>query len=246
MTDDQANPSERIRRKRGLTTRAVRVIIFLLVAYFSLAYVAVPYLWRLAARHHPALDGIPTIAHTKDGIPGDPLNIAFIGSEEQISKAMEAADWHPADPITLKSSLRIIGDTVRHRPYDDAPVSNLYVWNRKQDLAFEQPVGNDPRSRHHVRFWKSDQLDMQGRPLWIGAATLDICVGFSHTTGEVTHHIGPNVDAERDKIVADLERIKAITDVDFIADFQPHLEGKNGGGDKYKTDGSLALGVLTN
>jgi len=118
------------------------------------------------------------------------------------------------------------------------------LWDRKQDVAFEQPIGDDPRRRHHVRFWESPQLDDAGRPLWIGAGTLDTRVGLSHTTGEITHHISPDVDAARDKLLSDLEKSGALASVDWVTDFQPKLEGHNGGGDPWHTDGRLGLGVL--
>ena len=85
---------------------------------------------------------------------------------------MRTAGWFPADPITLASSVRIAADTVLHKSDDDAPVSNLFLFGRKQDLAFEQPVGGGPRQRHHVRFWLWDEL-YEGRPGWFGAATFD-------------------------------------------------------------------------
>jgi hypothetical protein len=119
------------------------------------------------------------------------------------------------------------------------------LYGRKEDLAFEQPIGNDPRKRNHVRFWKSDKLDDQGRPLWMGAATLDAKVGLSHTTGEVTHHISPDVDSERDKLLDDLQKSGSITSVDWIDNFQPQHQGRNGGGDPYHTDGRLAVGTLS-
>ncbi len=216
----------------------------LLALYFVLAYIVVPSLWKSRARHHPGLDGISTVTHTASGIPGDPLNIALIGSEEELQKAMLAAKWYPADPITLKSSLRIAADTVFHRTYDDAPVSDLFLFGRKQDLAFEQPVGPDPKERHHVRFWRSEKLDAQGRPLWIGAATFDIHVGFSHTTGQITHHVSPNVDPERDMILDGLEKIGRLSGVEWIDGFQKSLDGKNGGGDPWHTDGRLGIGIL--
>lgn len=131
------------------------------------------------------------------------------------------------------------------RQYDDAPVSNLYVWGRKQDLAFEQPVGHDPRKRHHVRFWRAEQVDSQNRPLWIGGATSDISVELSRRTGQITHHIDANVDEERDKLLADLTRVHALDNVTWKDDFQEKLTGHNGGGDFYKTDGRLAVGTLT-
>ena len=36
------------------------------------------------------------------------------------------------------------------------------------------------------------------RPVWMGSATRDIGVEFSHATGQVNHHIAPDVDADRD------------------------------------------------
>jgi hypothetical protein len=232
------------RRRRSLIRLAVRSLALLIAIYFLAAYVIVPAIWRHIARHHPALSGIPTITHTKDGIPGDPLNLALIGTREQLIKVMLAAGWHPSDPITLASSLKIAGATILHRSYEDAPVSNLYLWDHKQDLAFEQPIGSDPRRRHHVRFWESPQLDDSGRPLWVGAATLDTRVGLSHTTGEITHHISPDVDAERDKLLSDLQKAGALASVDWVAEFQPKLEGHNGGGDLWRTDGRIGLGLL--
>lgn len=214
------------------------------VVYLVCAYVIVPLVWRRYEKRHPALDGAPRIAHTATGIPGDPLNVGLVGTEEQIHRALLAAKWFPADPITLESSMRIAGSTVFHRPYEDAPVSSLYLWGRKQDLAFEQPVGEDARRRHHVRFWRSEKLDTNGRPLWLGAVTFDTRVGLSHTTGEITHHISPDVDAERDKLMADLKQADALVDVDWVDGFHVTLTGKNGGGDPYQTDGRLAVGIL--
>lgn len=216
-----------------------------LLVYLAVAYVLIPVIWRGAeARHHPALAGLPEIARTRDNIPGDPLNLALIGSEQHVTRSMLAAGWHPADSLTLKSSLRIAGDTVLHRPYADAPVSSLYVWGRKQDLAFEQPAGNDPRRRHHVRFWRSSELDRDGSPLWVGAATFDRKVGLSHTTGQITHHISPDVDAERDKVLADLEHAGQVNGVTWIDGFHRQLSGRNGGGDSWKTDGRLPVVLL--
>ena len=196
------------------------------------------------AGHFRALENAPRLARTADGLPGDPLNVALVGTEEQVQAAMLAAQWFPADAITLKSSLRIATGTVLRRSYENAPVSNLFLWGRKQDLAFEQPVGNDPRQRHHVRFWRSEKVDDDGTPLWFGAATFDTKVGFSHTTGQITHHISPDLDAERDKLIDDLGRTANLLDMYWVDGFQEKLTGKNGGGDPYHTDGRLAVGVV--
>jgi hypothetical protein len=214
------------------------------VVYAISAYLIVPTLWRVGIVRHPALPEAPRITHTAAGIPGDPLNIALVATEAGLIKAMLAAGWHPADPLTLESSLRIASSTVFHRPYVDAPVSNLYLWGRKEDRAFEQAVGGDPKRRHHVRFWRSAEVDEAERPLWIGAATYDAGVGFSHTTGQITHHIAAEVDAERDKLMGDLRRAGQLSQDFWIERFHQVLQGYNGGGDPYHTDGRLAVGII--
>jgi hypothetical protein len=189
-------------------------------------------------------EAMPRVSVTSLGVPGDPLNIALAGSEEALQQGVLAAGWHPADPITLRSSLAIARSTVFHHPYDDAPVSDLFLWNKKQDLAFEQLAGHDARRRHHVRFWRSTESDPDGRPLWFGAATYDRKVGLSHVTGQITHHIGAEVDLERDKLLQDLTSAGQVQTVYWWDDFHVRREGKNGGGDPYRTDGRLAVVLL--
>jgi len=152
-------------------------------------------MWRLIYRNEPGLASGPRMTHTLDRHPGDPINVALQGTEEEVVRAMTAAGWSPADPITFATSARIVVDSVVRRPDDQAPVSNLYLFARKEDLAFELPVGDSPRQRHHVRFWKWAKL-YQGLEVWFGSASFDQRVGLSHTTGEVTHHIGRDVDAD--------------------------------------------------
>jgi LssY C-terminus len=228
-----------------LLRRSLAMVSAGVVIYVALAYLVIPTVWRVDIDLHPALAGAPRITHTSAGIHGDPLNVALVATQTELVKAMEAAGWHPADPISLETSLRIAESTIFHRPYVDAPVSNLYLWGRKEDLAFEQPVGEDPRTRHHVRFWRSIEVDAGGRPLWVGSATFDRGVGLSHTTGQITHHIAPDIDTERDKLMQDLQRAGQLSRVYWITDFHRVLQGRNGGGDPYYTDGRLAVGVLT-
>ncbi len=268
---EQAAPSEKVRatsypRRRR---RVWRPVLFLLVVYVAAAYLAIPLTWRYLERHRPTLespradrsvmgegvqandpdhiafDGLPTITSTASGIPGDPLNVGLIGTETDLKTILLAAQWYPADPLTLRSCLEIAAATMLKRPYDDAPVSNLYLFGRREDLAFEQPVGQDPRQRHHVRFWRCARAAADNRPVWIGSATFDTRVGFSHTTGQITHHIAADVDAERDQLLGGLEQTGRLLDSYFVASFQQNGEGRNGGGDPWHTDRRLHVGVAT-
>lgn len=229
--------------KQTWRRRALWFAVGLLAAYGLVAYVLVPAFWRHDLTRHPWRAGGPRLTHTANDIPGDPVNLALLGDETQVIRAMLAAHWRPADPITLHTSLRIAVDSVFRRPDDEAPVSNLYLFGHKQDLAFELPVGDSPRQRHHVRYWRWDGED-DGRPVWFGAASFDERVGLSHTTGQITHHIGPNVDAERDRILRELQQAGWAASTYYLNDFHTNRSGRNGGGDPWHTDGRLGVVVL--
>lgn len=216
----------------------------LVAVYLLAAYVLMPLLWKRYDRRHPSLENIPGIAYAADGVPGDPLNVALVGTRHELIGILLAAKWDPADALSFKSCLEIAEATVLKRPYDEAPVSSLYLFGRKEDLAFEQPVGPDPRKRHHVRFWKSDKLDPDGRPMWMGSVTYDERVGLSDRTGQITHHIGPDVDAERDRLFDQLRATGKLVETSEVPDFHKVREGRNGGGDPWRTDGKLYVGVI--
>ncbi len=230
--------------KKTLLASLGSTLLLVLGIYFAIAYIGLPAAWRVYAHRHPALADLPGITSTHDHHPGDPINLALIGAEADVKAIMQSAGWIAADKLGLKSDLKIAADTVLDRPYADAPVSNLYLRGRKEDLAFEQPVGNNPRERHHVRFWKADSVDDLGRPLWAGAATFDERVGFSHTTGQITHHIASDVDVERDHVIETLKNTGRVT-IESIEGFHEVREGFNGGGDRWHTDGKLLVATMT-
>jgi hypothetical protein len=230
--------------KKSIWKRAVSVVGIVLIAYLVLAYLILPTYWKRYVHRHPGLEDIPGITHTKIRLPGDPLNVALVGSKSQVMKIMVAAKWYPADPLTLRSCLKIATASVLKRPYEEAPVSDLYLFGRKQDLAFEQAVGNNPRQRHHVRFWRAEKEDEEGRPVWVGAAIFDERVGLSKKTRQVTHVTGADIDAERDYLFHELKATGELAEDYFIDGFHQILKGENGGGDPWFTDGRLEVGVI--
>jgi LssY C-terminus len=224
--------------------RIARVIVGVLLLWLVAAYLIAPVVWKRYVGHHPSFDDNPRITKTGDGHPGDPLNVALIGTESEVDSIMKAAEWYPAAALGLKSDLKIAADTVLSRPDEEAPVSSLYLFGRKEDLAFEQPVGDNPRHRHHVRFWKTDTVGNDGRTEWIGSAVYDERVGVSRTTGQITHVTASDVDTERDYLFGCLEKTADLAEHYVVEGFHKHLEGRNGGGDPWRTDGNLCVGAI--
>ncbi len=208
-----------------------------------LAYFVLPLTWR-HHEHQKGLAGLTMVTRTGSGIPGDPLNIGLVGSKEDLLCAMNAAAWYPADPITLRSSIGIVGSVLLDRPYHDAPVSHLYYDGKREDLAFEKPAEKSADRRHHVRFWEVLPRGEEGRGVWLGAVTFDRGVGFSHDDARITHHIAPDVDAERDLLTADLKGAKVVKTIYEVTGIGPTLDGRNGAGDSYYTDGEIKISVL--
>jgi len=226
--------SRRLHRLR----RASAILLVVMAAYIVLAYIVLPALWTHHERQE-GLAGLEMVTRTAQGIPGDPINVGLIGDKGDILCAMHAAGWYPADPITLKSSIEIVGSVLLDRPYRDAPVSNLYYLGRREDLAFEKPIGASADRRNHVRYWKALDQGQEKRPVWLGAATMDRGVGVSHYTGAITHHIDADVDLERAKLAGDLETAGMVTAKYQVTGIGPTLAGRNGGGDLYYTDGEV-------
>ena len=222
--------------------RAAAFAALMLSSYALLAYVLLPVSWHRFQERRPAGDG--TVSYTAEAIPADPLNVALVGSREQVTEAMRAAGWLSADRITLRSGWRDAHSVLFNRSYPTAPVSTHFVAERPQDFAFELQVGKSPRCRHHVRLWRVGGAAEPGQTLWIGAASFDLRVGVSHFTGEVMHHIDPAVDRERERLLSDLARAGAAASVTHLEKFRSAGAGRNGGGDKYFSDGALGIAVL--
>ena len=106
------------RGRRWLPILGAVVIVYLLLAYLIL-----PEVWTHHERE-PGLASLPMVTRTAAGIPGDALNVGLVGSKEDIIRAMHAADWFPADPITLRTSIEIIDSVMLDRPYHDASATS--------------------------------------------------------------------------------------------------------------------------
>jgi hypothetical protein len=223
--------------------RTASAALLLLPAYGLMAYVVLPVSWRQYNRlTGPHATG--AVTRTAEGIAADPLNVLLVGTSEDVDAAMRAAGWSPADRITLESGLRDATSLLFHRPYASAPVSTHLLWGRPQDLAFEQIVGGSPRRRHHIRLWRATRPTDPRDTVWLGAATYDRSLGFSRYTGEVMHHIDPRVDAERDKLLADLRGAQRLKGSDCGPGLREPGRDWNGAGDPYETDGRLCVAVL--
>ncbi|WP_373314084.1 LssY C-terminal domain-containing protein [Actinomyces capricornis] len=220
---------------------SARFVVGVICFWAVLAYLALPRMHQVLTWLYVP-DYFIGRTRTADGLLGDPVNLALRGEEEDIHEAMTAAGWVRADPITLRSSWGIIVSSVMRRSYPAAPVSDLMLFGRKQDFAYQKEVEGNPAQRHHIRFWRTPDnwLLPGGQQVdWLAGATYDRSVGFSALTFQVTHKIDADIDIERDYVVDDVRWASSAAELEIWNDYFTAYHDKNGGGDRIITDGDL-------
>ena len=236
--------------------------VAILVTWALGAYVLVPALIRAFRIFHPA-DHLPLYCVTPDGFASDPLNVALIGTRRQVITAMEQAGWYQADPHTPKNVVRAVMAVLLDRPYKRAPVSALYLFGRKQDIAFERYADSgDLTARHHVRFWattyeKKKRLNVHAihwhhrkahvygdSLLWVGAASFDAGLSLVRHNLQLTHMIDPDTNKERDLIVAQLRKAGLVSRTETVKLGDPYRLVNRVWRGYLHTDGNMTIARL--
>lgn len=196
------------------------------VTYVITAYILIPALIRVIRIIWPPKH-LPLYCITPDGFASDPLNIALIGTRREVIVAMQKAGWHMADPHnSIRNTARHILATIFKWQYINAPVSSLFLFGRKQDVAFQLPIkGESSDNRHHVRFWattyddskdlhvntihwhKRESQILSDKLLWVGAASRDVGITPIRHNLQLTHMIAPDTNAERELIINNLSKV---------------------------------------
>jgi LssY C-terminus len=202
---------------------------------------------------------VPSFTITGDGLPGDPVNVALIGTLPQLRAAFATLGWSEADQLGLASSWRMIRAFVLNSPYPTAPFSTLYLFGRGQDIGFQKAIDNSPRKRHHIRFWalglaraeaswgaanfwlNTDRPPDDACVIWVGAGTRDTGLSLTQLTFQITHATDADTNAERNFIVAELMKIRAVETVKVVQSGQ-HLPAERV--NHYITDGEITVASL--
>ncbi len=180
----------------------------------------------------------PRRAVNKTNRPGDPLNLVFVGTAQEIEQAFRQAGWTEPRRKNQKSIWKTAQAVINDDGYNQAPVSDLYLFGRREDLAFEKTL-NTFNKRHHLRLWQTSASAPDGRPIWLGAATHD--VGIDVHPGVVSHATDANLDDERTQVSSDLFLGGAVAAAELMAPPHPLSSGMTTTGGAWHTDGRLIV-----
>jgi LssY-like putative type I secretion system component LssY len=182
------------------------------------------------------LRSAPQRDSSKDGKPGDPLNLLIIGNQSQIQQVFAAAGWDIPQRGNSSALMATVRAAVTEQGYGKAPISDLYLYGQRENLAFEKML-NTFTKRHHLRLWRSPAKTADGHEIWLGAATHDN--GIDIHPGVVSHAIDPDLDLERAKVGADLILSGQVAAEEHVSRPSPLTKGLTATGASWKTDGQL-------
>jgi hypothetical protein len=151
-----------------------------------------------------ALESLPCCATNKDGSRnGDPLNLVIIGGIEDAFPSLVRRGWSPTEVTWKGSVMRMMRSAMSRERYPYAPISNLYLFGRPQDIALQKARDNI-HQRNHLRLWRSPML-YQGKSVWVGQVSRDIGTRLTiHSPTFTTHKIDPDVDEAARALMEDL------------------------------------------
>jgi hypothetical protein len=176
---------------------------------------------------------------------GDPLNLVIIGVAEAAGPIFAQRNWDITEEIRWGTIFKTTKAFFTGSRYQFSPVSSLYVFGRRQDIAL-QKIRGSIHERNHLRLWLTP-LIYQGKDVWIGQISRDIGVRFTSKT-IVTHKIDPDVDSARLYLAQDLlltQHVEAIGSVEGVEAASPDNPRKNLTGDPYFTDGLRLVVILS-
>ena len=195
------------------------------------------------------IEDLPCCVFGSDNVSvADPLNLVMVGRLEDILPAYIMRGWSLAESVHFGALWKMAKSFVFGSHYRYSPVSPLYLYGRKQDIALQKPRETIDE-RNHLRLWVAPAL-FQGMPIMVGQISRDIGVRLTWKfSPPTTHVIDPEVDEARWYLEQDLvlsQRIKRVglaSGVGYASELHPR---HNLLGDPYYTDGLRLVAFFTN
>ena len=185
-----------------------------------------------------ALEQLPCcVVDAKGENNGDPLNLVLIGDPEDLYYAFIRSGWNETEVVTAASGFKTATSFFTGNAYRYSPISSLYLFGRRQDIAMQR-IRKNIHERNHFRLWLAP-MTFNGQLVWVGQISRDIGVRFSRKT-ITTHKIDPDVDETREFLLENLAYHQTLSKFSYVGGSNASSvdnPGRNLTGDPYYTDG---------
>ena len=202
------------------------------------AYAADDFEWQEFSRT------IPTRTTTTNKVPADLINLAFVGSREQIVDAFHSAGWVNSDTFNRHAFMRDFYAFLNNSGYPQMPMRSFLLDGEPADMNWQKSLNSYGR-RDHLRMWEwTDSAN--SKTVWLSSSTHDTGAALSLSHHQFVHHISPDIDEERSKVIRDLTAAGCVQSVHLIQRRGVPTFTESYNGDPVRTDGSLAVIELKN
>ena len=171
--------------------------------------------------------------------PSDLITLLYVGPEDSIKKAFDAAGWVPADPLSTHSKFGVMRSVIENQGYREGPVSVLTLDGQQPTLVYSKTLDTF-FARHHLRIY-SQPGTYDGQPIFSSTATHDSGIGINKSAKSLIHLIDEHIDEEQGKVVDDLYLTGCVQSVSYIDRPWVPRDAKNATGDTLITDGRIAV-----
>ncbi len=182
---------------------------------------------------------LPHRATTEKDVDADFVNLVFLGSQTQVEDAFRQAGWNNSDPVSKRAFLRNFYALLNNSGYAQQPMKTFLLDGKPQDMTWQKGLNSYGR-RDHLRIWQwtgDDEIDS----VWACSSTRDTSAVLSVKYRGFVHHIAPDIDDERSKVIRDLNFAGCVQSVSYVAREGIATLAQNATGDPMRTDGSIAV-----
>lgn len=180
---------------------------------------------------------LPTRSLKRSGRPSDVVNLAFLGSPQQIESAFQSAGWTYGDSVSAWSVLREMRAFSALNSYAHLPISKQWLAGRAPDIRLQKSF-DSYQKREHIRIWREDGTEQD---LWAASVIRETSATWSIRTGRFIHRVDPDIDAERERVVRDLTLAGCVTNVYRLPRTENVESETTASGDIFRTDGALTV-----
>ncbi len=184
-------------------------------------------------------ESTPIRSTTPSQVDADIVNLAFVGSRQQLESAFHEAGWDSSDTFNKHSFMRNFYAFLNNSGYAQAPMRPFLLDGKPADMSWQKSLNSYAR-RDHLRIWEWSTAP-DSRTLWLSSSTHDSSAALSIKHREFVHHIAPDIDEERGNVIRDLTVAGCVQSVHMVPRSSVPNFTQNATGDLVRTDGALAV-----
>jgi LssY C-terminus len=185
------------------------------------------------------LGELPTRTLDKKSRDADLINLAFVGTRDELVQAFHKAGWKESDSVSRQSVERQLQAFLAKSSYATAPMSRQRFDGRPSDLNLEKTFDSYSK-RDHLRIWKLEST-VNDTTLWAAAAVRETGATLSFSRMRFMHHVLDDLDEEQRAIQRDLLAVGCIDSVGKVE--RPTMDKAmiNATGEVLRTDGDVIV-----